>query len=118
MSSLSLRPGDSLTIPWMAWSVGFIRSVSSTDATQATRRLTPFLVGLTPTDHVSLLWTHSFAKILSDTETAKLILPFHQVRVASAREIEPTGALAGGEPAVWAEVFPGNSTSMNYATRS
>ncbi len=37
MGSLSLRPGDSLTIPWMALSVGFIRFVSSTDATQATK---------------------------------------------------------------------------------
>ena len=46
MGSLSLRPGDSLTIPWMALSVGFIRFVSSTDATQATRLLTLALVGL------------------------------------------------------------------------
>jgi len=36
MGSLSLRPGDSLTIPRMALSVGFIRFVSSTYATQAT----------------------------------------------------------------------------------
>src|ERR1022692_2608403 len=36
MGLLALRPGDSLTIPRMALSVGFIRFVSSTDATQAT----------------------------------------------------------------------------------
>src|ERR1700730_2445245 len=33
LGSLALRPGDSLAIPRMAWSVGFIRFVSSMDAT-------------------------------------------------------------------------------------
>ena len=37
LGSRALRPGDSLTIPKMALSVGFIRFVSSTDATQATK---------------------------------------------------------------------------------
>src|SRR5260221_14030863 len=37
LGSLALRPGDSLTIPKMALSVGFIRFVSSTDASQATK---------------------------------------------------------------------------------
>ena len=59
MGLLSLRPGDSLTIPWMALSVGFIRFVSSTDATRATGLLTLTLVGLIPTEHVCLVWTHS-----------------------------------------------------------
>ena len=68
MGSLALRPGDSLTIPWMALSVSFIRFVSSTDATQATRLLTLALVGLTPTEHTSLCWTHWFAKTLADCE--------------------------------------------------
>src|SRR5215472_1105974 len=36
VGSLSLRPGDSLTAPRAALSVGFIRFVSSTNATQAT----------------------------------------------------------------------------------
>src|SRR3954454_24081216 len=36
MGSLSLRPGDSLTAPRAALSVGFIRFVSSANATQAT----------------------------------------------------------------------------------
>lgn len=58
MGSLALRPGDSLTIPKMALSVGFIRFVSSTDTTQAKGLLTSTPVGLTPTEHVSLSWTH------------------------------------------------------------
>ena len=62
VGSLALRPGDSLTIPRMALSVGFIRFVSSPDATQATGVPTLALVGLTPTEHASLSWTHSFAK--------------------------------------------------------
>ena len=62
LGSLALRPGNSLAIPRMAWSVGFIRFVSSTDATQATKVLTFPPVGLSPTEHASLSWTHSFAK--------------------------------------------------------
>jgi hypothetical protein len=62
VGSLALRPGDSLTIPKMAWSVGFLRFVSSTEATQATGVLTIPLVGLTPTGQVSLTWTHSLPK--------------------------------------------------------
>ena len=46
MGSFTLRPGDSLTIPRMALSVGFIRFVSSTNATQATGLLTLTPVGL------------------------------------------------------------------------
>ena len=53
MGSLSLRPGDSLTIPKMALSVGFIRFVSSTDTTQAKGLLASTPVGLSPTEHVS-----------------------------------------------------------------
>jgi hypothetical protein len=53
MGSLSLRPGDSLTIPRMALSIGFIRFVSSTDAIQATGLLTFAPVGLPPTEHAS-----------------------------------------------------------------
>jgi hypothetical protein len=62
---LALRPGDSLTIPKMALSVGFLRFVSSTDTTQAKGLLAFTPVGLTPTEHVSLSWTHSFDKIRS-----------------------------------------------------
>jgi len=65
LGSLTLRPGDSLAIPKMASSVGFIRFVSSTDATQATKVLTLPPVGLTPTEHASLSWTHYSAIITS-----------------------------------------------------
>jgi hypothetical protein len=58
LGSLALRPGDSLTIPKVALSVGFIRFVSFTDATRATGLLTRTLVGLIPTEHVCLVWTH------------------------------------------------------------
>ena len=54
MGSLALRPGDLLTIPRMALSVGFIRFVSSTDTTQATGILTLTPVGLSLTEHASL----------------------------------------------------------------
>jgi len=65
LSSRMLRPGDSLTIPKMALSVGFIRFVSSTDATRATAVLTFPPVGLSPTEHVCLFWTHWGAQIRS-----------------------------------------------------
>ncbi len=65
LGSLSLRPGDLLTILTMALSVGFIRFVSSTDATQAKGLLAFTPVGLPPTEHVCLFWTHSLAKIPS-----------------------------------------------------
>ena len=58
LGSLALRPGDLLTIPKMAWSAGFTRFVSSTGAAQATGPLTFAPVGLTPTEHASLRWTH------------------------------------------------------------
>ncbi len=54
MGSLSLRPGDSLTAPRAALSIGFIRFVSSTNATQATGfRLFPRWDS-PPTEHASL----------------------------------------------------------------
>ena len=63
MGSLSLRPGDSLTIPKMALSVGFIRFVFSTDTTQAKGLLTFAPVDyLLPTEHICLSWTHCSAK--------------------------------------------------------
>jgi hypothetical protein len=57
--SLALRPGDLRTIPKMALSIGFTSFVSSTDAIQATRSLILTSVGLSPTEHASLRWTHS-----------------------------------------------------------
>ena len=65
MGSLALRPGDSLTIPKMALSIGFTCFVSSTRAIQATGLLTLAPVGLTPTEHASLCWTHCWLPSLS-----------------------------------------------------
>jgi hypothetical protein len=59
MRSLSLRPGDSLTIHKMALSMGFRLSVSIQPAILATRPLTLASVGLSPTERVSLTWTHN-----------------------------------------------------------
>ena len=70
VGSLALRPGDSLTIPGMAWSVGFLRFVSSAEATQATGVLTIPPVGLTPTEHASLRWTRWSAKLRADSPYA------------------------------------------------
>ena len=55
---LSLRPDDLLTIQEMALSIGFRNSVSLLSAIQATRLLTFASVGLSPTEHSSLSWTH------------------------------------------------------------
>jgi hypothetical protein len=69
LGSRALRPGDLLTVLTTALSIGFIRFVSSADATQATELLTLSLVGLAPTEHVCLSWTHSFAIIASGTKS-------------------------------------------------
>ena len=66
MGSLSLRPGDSLTAPRAALSVGFIRFVSSAECNPSYGALTLTPVGLSPTGHASLCWTHSFDIIQSD----------------------------------------------------
>ena len=58
MGSLALRPGDSLTTPRVALSIGFSDFVSSATAIQATRFLILSSVGLAPTEHASLRWTH------------------------------------------------------------
>jgi hypothetical protein len=58
MGSLALRPGDLLTILTMALSASFMNFVSSVHVTQATRLLATAPVGLTPTEHASLRWTH------------------------------------------------------------
>jgi hypothetical protein len=69
VGSLSLRPGDLLRI----LKDGFRRSassasLSSADATQAKGLLTFTPVGLSPTEHVYLSWTHWFAKTPADRE--------------------------------------------------
>jgi hypothetical protein len=69
MGSLALWPGDSLTIPKMALSIGFIGFVSSTDAIQATGLLTSTPMGLTPTEHVCLIWTHCVPNIPTPSDS-------------------------------------------------
>jgi len=56
----------------MALSVGFTSFVFSTDATQAKGLLTFTPVGLRPTEHVCLSWTHSLPKMLSGANTCKI----------------------------------------------
>ena len=58
MGSLALRPGDLLTAPRTALSIGFTGFVSSTGAIQATRSLTLTSTGLTPAERASIRWTH------------------------------------------------------------
>jgi hypothetical protein len=53
----------------MALSVGFIRFVSSTDATQATGLLTFTPVGLDPTEHASLSLDALWSKYSNMLET-------------------------------------------------
>jgi hypothetical protein len=58
MGSLSLWPGDSLTILKMALSVSFMKFVSSFHVTQAAGFLTFALAGLAPAERARLRWTH------------------------------------------------------------
>src|SRR5262245_27929563 len=89
LGSPALRPGDSLTIPRMALSVSFIHFVSSADATDATELLTPTLVGLTPTEHVSLRWTHYCPKWSTAIDSGRLsrMCPLHLILVTLVRWI-------------------------------
>jgi hypothetical protein len=54
MRSLALRPDDSLTIPKMALSIGFIRLRFLHECDPSYRVLTLALVGLPPTEFASL----------------------------------------------------------------
>src|SRR5262245_17916668 len=75
----------------MASSVGFIRFVYSSDATQATKVLTLPPVGLTPTEHASLSWTHCLANITSSQNPVDGRLAVrHSTRDASHRA-DPRG---------------------------
>ena len=59
--SLALRPGHSLAIPGMTWSIGFnsVGFPSGCYPSYGALALTP--VGLTPTEHTCLIWTHPSA---------------------------------------------------------
>ena len=59
MGSLALRPGNSLTILKMASSIGFRIFSFLPSCYSSYWALTLTQVGLTPTDHASLRWTHT-----------------------------------------------------------
>jgi len=108
----------------MALSVGFIRFVSSTDATQATRLLTLALVGLAPTEHVSLRWTHTLLNHHQDA--VKRLAEVPGLGVDSAQQIiAEVGATAATFPSEkhlssWVGACPGDeeSAGVNYSHRS
>jgi hypothetical protein len=56
--SLSLRPGNSLTTPKVALSMGFRDLVFLLSAIRATGLLAVTLAGLTPAEDTRLYWTH------------------------------------------------------------
>ena len=102
----------------MALSVGFIRFVSSTDATRATGLLTFTLVGLIPTEHICLVWTHSLLKSpfllrLLMLRPASDILPGHDggARVLSLDPAIHEPEEASEPPLTRAEVGAFNSGS-------
>src|ERR1039457_2940762 len=78
MGSLALRPDDSLAILTMALSIGFRNSVAFLSAIQATGFLTFAPVGLPPTEHASLHWTHPSVTIYLACLTARgFEVPLH-----------------------------------------
>ena len=78
MGSLALRPDDSLAILTMALSIGFRNSVAFLSAIQATGLLTFAPVGLPPTEHASLHWTHPSVTIYLACLTARgFEVPLH-----------------------------------------
>ena len=102
MRSLSLRPGDSLTIQKMALSMGFRPSVSLQSAIQATGFLVLTLAGLTPAEDASLLldarrvesWRGSFrirgvAVPGRFSPQRRCLNPIHS-SVSSSRLLEPS----------------------------
>ncbi len=63
LRSLALRPGDSLTTPTAASSMGFRASVSLRPAIRVTGLLALAPAGLPPAEHISLHWTHGFEPV-------------------------------------------------------
>lgn len=78
MRSLTLRPGDSLTILKMAVSMGFRASVSLGPAIQATGPLALAPAGLTPAERVRLRWTHDGMKPAASRSTWWHMLPHNR----------------------------------------
>jgi hypothetical protein len=112
LGSLALRPGDSLAILTMALSVGFIRFVSFTNATQVTGLLTLAPMGLTPIEHASLRWTHCFANIRDDSNS--LYLQHSQtVPHASMTQFERYVLAAG--PTTPSILFDGSLVWISYS---
>jgi len=72
----------------MALSIGFIRFVSSADATQAKGLLTFAPVGLPPTEHVRFYWTHLFAKMPSGQNSFAFSNISQAINWAGSRVIE------------------------------
>ena len=64
LRSLALRPGDSLTIPRMAWSMGLRAPVSLLPAIPATGLLAATPAGLAPAERISLASGHTDAEYL------------------------------------------------------
>jgi hypothetical protein len=68
----------------MALSVGFIRFVSSTNATQATRFLTFPPVGLPPTEHASLSLDALWSKYSREQSEFMMDVPHARQQLGSA----------------------------------
>ena len=83
MGSLVLRPGDSLTILKMALSVSFIRLVlHERDSSYGALTFSP--VGLFPTEHASLRWTHSCPKTRTERQ-GRILEAFSKLAETSRR---------------------------------
>jgi hypothetical protein len=87
---LSLRPGDSLTNPKLALSMGFRPLVSLQSTIQATGPLALTLAGLTPAEDASLRWTHT-----EIVETLYLSRFMGLVQQAKANGLDSNGGTFG-----------------------
>ena len=86
MSSLALRPGDLLTVPWTVLSIDFISFVSFTNAIQATRPLTSTPAGLTPAEHACLTWTYCHRINVSGVTIVRVRSPHGRRDLSAAAE--------------------------------
>jgi hypothetical protein len=72
----------------MALSIGFTSFVSSTGAIQAMRSLISTSMGLSPTEHASLSWTHSLPKTLRGSARLCTTGILAQVRAPAVRRTQ------------------------------